>query len=153
MYICIDNDCQRVFMACQYWIPCNFIIPLSLGKCHLSWWLQSYCCLSSGRPKGGRKSETHCRSYSAKVGIWVLEGVLAFFFLSRGDENRTVTHDGNITNLVRILDDYSFPIGMTFQDLSSIFKKPALQLHLTEWEKCQIHLKIDDWRESQVSEE
>ncbi|KAF2978665.1 hypothetical protein EK904_010657, partial [Melospiza melodia maxima] len=37
--------------------------------------------------------------------------------LQRCDENRTVTHDGNITNLVRILEDYSFPIGMTFQDL------------------------------------
>lgn len=53
-------------------------------------------------------------------------GLLLFF--SRCDENRTVTHDGNITNLVRILEDYSFPIGMTFQDLSNLFKRPVFSM-------------------------
>lgn len=57
-----------------------FLIPFLLGKCHLPWWFQSYCCLSSGRSEGCTKRKTHCWKYSQKVSICCSKGVLVIWY-------------------------------------------------------------------------
>lgn len=74
-----------------------------------------------GGPKAVEKAKRTAESILQRL---VFESWKGFWLFLRGDASRIVAYGGNNSNLIRILDDYSFP--MTLQDLSSFFKKPVL---------------------------
>lgn len=82
-----------------------------------------------GGPKAVQKAKRTAEGILQRLVFESSKGFcLSFFFPPRDDENRAVTHNGNITNLIRILEDFSFPVGMAFQNLSSLCRKPIFNL-------------------------
>lgn len=77
-----------------------------------------------GGPKAVQKGKRTAESILQRLVFQSWEGVC---FISRGDENRTMTYDGNHINLIGTLEDYNLPVGRTFQDFSLV-RKPVFNI-------------------------